>query len=99
VHKGYWWEGEKERDRDVYGRIILKLILTMIIGVVIAQTGWTVRGSNPGGGGARFSTPVQTGPGAQPASNTKDILSLPGVKRSGRGVEHPPHLATRLKEE
>ena len=31
-------------------------------------TDWTVRGSNPGGGGAKFSAPVQTGPGAHPAS-------------------------------
>ena len=30
-------------------------------------TGWTVRGSNPGGG-ARFSPPVQTGPEAPSAS-------------------------------
>jgi len=25
-------------------------------------------------------------------------VSLPGVKRPGRGVDHPPHLAPRLKE-
>jgi len=33
-------------------------------------TGWTVRGSNPGGGrgGARLSTPVQAGPRTHPAS-------------------------------
>ena len=40
-------------------------------------TGWTVRGSNPGGG-ARFSAPVQTGPGVHPASYTLGtyLLSL-----------------------
>ena len=27
------------------------------------------------------------------------IGSFPGVKRPGRGVDHPPHLAPRLKEE
>ena len=53
------------------------------------ETGWTVRGSNPGGG-ARFSAPVQTGPGAHPASCTKDTGSFPGVK-SGRGVTLTPH--------
>ena len=38
---------------------------------------WTVRGSNPGwGGGARFSSPVQTGPGAHPASCTMGTGSL-----------------------
>ena len=49
--------------------------------------------------GARFSAPVQTGPGAHPASYAVGIASLPGVKRPGRGVDHPPHLAPRLKKE
>jgi hypothetical protein len=44
--------------------------------------------------GARFSAPVQTGPGAHPASYTMGIGSFPQVKRPGRGVEHP-----RLKKE
>jgi len=35
--------------------------------------------------GARFSTPVPTGPGAHPASCTMGTGSFPGVK-SGRGV-------------
>ena len=60
-------------------------------------TGWTVRGSNPGR--ARFSAPIQTGLGAHPASCTKGTGSLPGVKRPGRGVDNPPHLAPRLKKE
>jgi len=51
--------------------------------------GWTVWGSNPGGG-ARFSTPVQTGPGAHPASCTMVTGSFPGVK-SGRGMTLTPH--------
>ena len=49
--------------------------------------------------GARFSAPVQTVRGAHPTSYTVGTLSLPGVKRPGRGVYHPPHLASRLKEE
>jgi hypothetical protein len=49
--------------------------------------------------GARFSPPVQTGPGAHPAFYTIGTGSFPGVKRPGRGVEHPPHLAPRLKKE
>ena len=48
---------------------------------------------------ARFSAPVQTGPGVHPASYTMGTGSFPGVKRPGRGVDHPPHLAPRLKEE
>ena len=44
--------------------------------------------------------PSQTGTGAHPFSYTADIGSLfPGVQRPGRGVNHPPHLAPRLKKE
>ena len=32
---------------------------------------------------------VQTGPGAHPASYTMGTGSFPGVKRPGRGVDHP----------
>jgi len=49
--------------------------------------------------GARFSAPVQTGPGAHPASYTEGTGSLPRVKRPEPGVDHPPHLAPRLKKE
>jgi hypothetical protein len=50
-----------------------------------------VRGSNPGGGGIFFA-PVQTGPGAHPASYSVGIGFFPGVKRPGRDVDHisPP---------
>jgi len=47
-----------------------------------------VRGSNPGG--ARFSAPVQTSPGAHPASCTMGSGSFLGVKNS-RGVTLTPH--------
>jgi len=40
--------------------------------------------------GARFSAPVQTGPGAHPASCTMGTGSFPGVK-SGGGVMLTPH--------
>ena len=40
--------------------------------------------------GARFSAPVQTGPGDHPASCTMGTGSFPGVK-SGRGVTLDPH--------
>ena len=40
--------------------------------------------------GTRFSAPVQTGPGAHPASCTMGTGSFPGVK-SGRGVTLTPH--------
>jgi len=41
--------------------------------------------------GARFSAPVQTGPGPYPASCTMGTGSFRGVK-SGRGVTLTPHL-------
>ena len=46
----------------------------------------------------RFSAPVQTGHGAYPASYTMGTGSFPGLKRTGRGVDHPPHVESRLKK-
>jgi hypothetical protein len=48
--------------------------------------------------GARFSAPVQTGPGAYPASYTMSTCSFPGVKRPGRGVDHPPQSSVEVEE-
>ena len=48
---------------------------------------------------ARFSAPVQTGPGAHPAFYSMGTGSFPGLKRLRRGVDHPSHLALRLKKE
>jgi len=48
--------------------------------------------------GARISVPVQTGPGAHPPSYTKGTGSFLGVKRRGRGVEHPPSSSAEVKE-
>jgi len=47
---------------------------------------------------AKFSASVQTGPGAHPTSYTNGTGSLPGVKRLGRGVDHPPPSSTEVKE-
>jgi hypothetical protein len=57
-------------------------------------TGWTVRGSNPGG--VRFS---ETGRETHLPSCTVSTGSFPGVRRPRRGVDHPPHLAPKLKKE
>ena len=48
--------------------------------------------------GARFSAPVQTGPGAHPASHTMGTGSFPGVKRMGRGFEHSSPSSSQVKE-
>jgi len=49
--------------------------------------------------GARFSAPFQTDPVAHPSSYTIGTGSYMGVKQPGRGVDHPTHLATRIKKE
>jgi len=50
--------------------------------------------------GARFSAPVQTGHGAHPASYIiRGTGFYLGLKQPGRGVDNPPPLAPRLKEE
>ena len=50
--------------------------------------------------GARFSAPIQTGPGAHPAPNAMSTGS-PSRRWSGRGVAltSHPHLRPRLKKE
>jgi len=48
--------------------------------------------------GARFSAPVQTSPGAHPASCTIGTWSFLGVKPSGHGVDHPPSSSAKVKE-
>ena len=46
-----------------------------------------VRGSNLGG--EEIFLPVQTDPEAHPASCTMGTGPFPGVKRPGRGADHP----------
>jgi len=48
--------------------------------------------------GATFSAPVQTGLGAHPTSYTMGTGSFSGVKRPGRGVDHPPSSSDEVKE-
>jgi len=48
--------------------------------------------------GARFSVPVQPGSGAHTASYTMGTGSFPGVKRPGRGVDHPSPPSAEVKE-
>jgi hypothetical protein len=49
--------------------------------------------------GARFFAYVKTGPGAHPASCTMGTGSFPGVKRPGRGADHPPPSSAEVKKE
>jgi hypothetical protein len=47
--------------------------------------------------GARFSAPVQTGPGAHPASYAMGAGSFPGVKRPGRGGDQALPSSAEVK--
>jgi hypothetical protein len=49
--------------------------------------------------GATFFAHVQTGPGAHPASCTMGTGSFHGVKRQGRGAEHPPSCSVEVEYE
>ena len=48
--------------------------------------------------GVRFPAPVQTGPGAHPASYTKGTWSFPGVRRLRSGIDHPLPFNAKIKE-
>jgi len=48
--------------------------------------------------GARFSAPVQISSEAHPVSYTMGTGSFPGVKRPGRGVDHPPPSSAGVNE-
>jgi hypothetical protein len=49
--------------------------------------------------GARFFAYVQTGPGAHPASCTMGTGCFPGVKRPGRGADHPLPPSAEVENE
>jgi hypothetical protein len=61
----------------------------------LLRRGW-LEGSNPWNGG--FSAPVHTGPEAHTACYAMGTGSLPGVKRSGRGFDHPRPSSAKVKE-
>ena len=50
--------------------------------------------------GARFSASAQTVPGGHPASYSYTMCtgSSPGVKRPGRGVDHPTPSSAKVEE-
>jgi hypothetical protein len=64
--------------------------------VLQLATAWTSGDRIPVG--ASFSAPVQTGPGVHPASYAMGSRSLPGVKRPGRGADHPTLSSAEVKE-
>ena len=75
-------------DSTVYLRLLSDIRLA---------TRWTVRRSNPSGGKILRSRPDR--PCGPPSLLYNGHRVFPGGKRPGRGVDHPPHLAPRLKEQ
>jgi len=57
---------------------------------------WTVWELNSGR--ARFSGPIQTGPGAHPISHTIGTKSFLEVKELECGVNHPPPSSAKVRE-
>jgi hypothetical protein len=64
---------------------------------IVTATGWTVRGSKPSGGEIFRTRPDRPwGPSSLLYNWCR--VSFPGVKRPERCVDHPLHLARRLKK-
>jgi subtilisin family serine protease len=59
-------------------------------------TGWTVRGSNPGGGEIIRTRPDR--PWGPPSLLSMGTGSFPGVQRPRRGADHLPLLAPRSRK-
>jgi len=91
VYSGYYVEENNSSNANIY---IVPKIYTCNLFTKAGQSGdrFLV--------GARFFAPVQTGPGAHPASCTMGTESFPGVK-SGRGVTLTPNtlLVPLVKKE
>ena len=88
---------ESSCDFTVYQRVLDALLSRDSVVRRLASS-WTVRGSNLGG--VRFSAFVHTISGAHPASSyTMGTACFPGVKRPGRGVDHPPPSGAEIKKE
>jgi hypothetical protein len=60
-------------------------------------TGWTVQGSSAGGG-ENFCTRPDRPWGPPSLLNNRHLVSLQGVKRLGRGVDHPLPSTAEVKE-
>ena len=78
-------------------------ILYYIILLEPGQLSWYGDSLRAGGSGdriplvPRYSTPIQTAPGAHPASYTMGTGSFPGIKQTGRGADHPPPSSAEVE--
>jgi hypothetical protein len=82
---------------QLYLLFLQKTTLLKVGRVSVVATGWTDGGSNPGGGEIFRTSPDR--PLGPPSSLYNGYrVSFPRVRRPGNIVDHPPHLAPRLKE-
>ena len=93
----YFHQPFPPQNLHTFFQVIIRATLGLDSSVGIGTTTvWKVRGSNSDG--KYFSAPIQTGPGIHQASRTIGIGSISlRVKRSERGVEHPPQSSTEFK--
>ena len=77
--------------------IALRQVRPVAQSVLRLATGWTVKGSNPGGGKIFCTRPDQPW-GAPSFLYNGYRVSFPGVKRPGRCVDHPPPSSAEVKE-
>jgi len=61
----------------------------------LLQAGWS---RDPTPEGARFSTPIQNGPGAHQASYAMGTGSFLGIKRPGHSIDYPPPSRAKVLE-
>jgi hypothetical protein len=73
-----------------------KIVWDSSVGIATCY-GLDVPGIDPRWEGARFSAPVNTDPGAHPASCTMGTGSFPGVKLPWRGGDHPSRSGAEVK--
>ena len=77
------------------------MLLNFVVGTdssVGTATGYEMDGPGIESRWRRDFRTFQTGPGAHPTSCTMGTRSFPGVKRPGRGVDHPPSSSAEVKE-
>ena len=88
----------QSNEKEIGHRTKKQGTCTLLIGGwenVVGVTGWKVRDLNPGGGGILRTLPDRSR--VPPSFLYKGYrVSFLGVKRPGRGVNHPPHLGPRL---
>ena len=69
-------------------------ILDIVAILISLRTGWS---GDRIPVGARFSASIQTGLGTHPASYIMGTGPFPGLKRPGRGVDHPPPSSAEVE--